>query len=205
MTALYKSSCHSCESLRTTRFSPDSRRHWRGAFPSRCHTCSDTCTCCCHWIHVSGMQRVLRVCPKFKCEPGPINNSGSARGRAGADRWGSSFFKDKELIFYFSERLGEQSKWLCSNQSTSGLPIVGRKMGFSPPLLYFLTSSLYLNLIWVKNFKKAILMIFICTVLILFHLFSSNQKKPSRASCIFSIFGWRKQWQSWDWWPDQLI
>lgn len=72
-----------------------------------------------------------------------------------------------ELIFYFSERSGEQSKGLCSNQSTSGLPIVVRRMGFSSLLLYFLTYSLYLNLIWVKDFKKAILVIFICAVLIL--------------------------------------
>lgn len=60
-------------------------------------------------------------------------------------------------------------------------------MGFSPPLLYFLTSSLYLNSIWVKNFKKAILMIFICTVLILFHLFSSNQKNQV-GQAVFSLY-----------------
>lgn len=168
-------------------FQPRLTKALAWGFPVRCHTCSDTCTCCCHWIHVSGMQRVLRVCPKFKCEPGPINNSRSARGRAGADRWGSSVFKDKELIFYFSERLGEQSKWLCSNQSTSGLPIVGRKMGFSPPLLYFLTSSLYLNSIWVKNFKKVILMIFICTVLIHFIYFLAI-KKNQVGQAVFSPY-----------------
>lgn len=52
-----------------------------------------------------------RVCPKFQCEPGPINNSRSAQEeleQRGKDR---HFLRTKkELIFYFSERLGEQSK-----------------------------------------------------------------------------------------------
>lgn len=63
-------------------------------------------------------------------------------------------------------------------------------MGFSSPSLYFLTYSLYLNLIWVKDFKKAILVIFICAVLILIDFLAIKKIKEGK---LYFLLIWMKK------------
>lgn len=155
-----------------------------------------------HVLRHVRVQLSLSSCPRHAaCCTEPVRSLNASPGQLtvagvpeeeleqiGKDR---HFLRTKsELIFYFSERSGEQSKGLCSNQSTSGLPIVVRRMGFSSPSLYFLTYSLYLNLIWVKDFKKAILVIFICAVLILIYFLAIKKIKEGK---LYFLLIWMKK------------
>ena len=130
-------------------------------------------------LNTSQAGRVFHeACSRFKCWPEPVTHN--RMPREGLVQVGKNCWHDwrgkKELIFNFTEWLGEQNNWSPSDQGS--LLSVARKRGFETPPVYILNLHVVFEFYLGLEFWESESLVFYLCRTHTSSLFSRNQRNP---------------------------